>query len=55
MEQLTLNIINKSKVKIMASSAYNFRIELLKEIGKDDFPTILKIAKEFNKIYNHKN
>ena len=29
--------------------------ELLKEIGKDDFPTILKIAKEFNKIYNHKN
>ena len=31
MEQLTFNIINKSKVEIIASSAYNFRIELLKE------------------------
>ena len=55
MEQLTLNIINKSKVEIMASSAYNFRIELLKELGKDDLPTILKISNEFSQIYSEKN
>ena len=50
MEQLTLNIINKSKVEIMASSAYNFRIELLKEIGKDDLPTILKFQMSSEKF-----
>ena len=55
MEQLTFNIINKSKVKIIASSAYNFRIELLKELGKDDLPYILKISNEFADIYNNHN
>ena len=54
MEQLTLNIINKSKVKIIASSAFNFRIELLEKLGKDDLPYILEIANELSEIYgNH--
>ena len=30
MEQLTLNIIEKSRIKVIASSAYNFRIEFMK-------------------------
>jgi len=51
MEQLTLNIANKSKSKIIASSAYNFRIELLEEIGKEDIPDILKISKDLSEIY----
>ena len=54
MEQLTLNIINKSKVKIIASSAFNFRIELLEKLGNDDLPYILEIANELSEIYgNH--
>ena len=54
MEQLTLNISNNSKVKIIASSAYNFRIELLEEIGKDDLKDILSISQDLSKIYgNH--
>ena len=55
MEQLTFNIINKSKVEIIASSAYNFRIELLKDLGKDDLPYILKISNELAEIYNNHN
>ena len=54
MEQLTLNIINKSKTKIIASSAYNFKIELIETLGKDDLPDILSISKELSEIYgNH--
>ena len=33
MEQLTLNIPNSSEIEIIASSAFNFRIELIKKIG----------------------
>ena len=54
MEQLALNITNKSKIKVIASSAYNFRIELLQKLGKDDFSNILSISKELSEIYgNH--
>ena len=54
MEQLTLNISNESEVKIIASSSYNFQIELLKKMGKDDLPDILDISKQLSKIYgNH--
>jgi len=54
MEQLTLNIINKSKVKIIASSAYNFRIELLEKLGKDDLSSILNISNQLSEIYNNR-
>ena len=54
MEQLTLNIINKSKTKVIASSAYNFKIELIETLGKDDLPDVLSISKELSEIYgNH--
>ena len=54
MEQLTLNIINKSKTKVIASYAYNFKIELIETLGKDDLPDILAISKELSDIYgNH--
>ena len=35
MEQLSLNISYESEVEIIASSAFNFRIELVKKIGVD--------------------
>ena len=53
MEQLTLSILEKSKVKIIASSAYNFQIELVEKLGKDDIPKIIEVseilAKKFGK------
>ena len=33
MGQLTLNIIQESEVKVIASSAFNFRIELVNQLG----------------------
>ena len=51
MQQLTLNISNNSKVEIIAASAYNFQIELIKEIGKNDLEDILNISVDLSKIY----
>ena len=36
MEQLSINITSKSNTKVIASSAYDFRIELIIDLGKDD-------------------
>tara|TARA_Y100001968_G_scaffold331138_1_gene384856 strand:- start:289 stop:855 length:567 start_codon:yes stop_codon:yes gene_type:complete len=53
MEQLTLSILEKSKVKVIASSAYNFQVELVEKLGKDDIPKIIEVseilAKKFGK------
>lgn len=51
MEQLTLGIIEKSKVRVIASSAFNFRIELVEKIGKDDMPDLVEVSEEMAKIY----
>ena len=51
MEQLTLNITHRSKIQIIASSAFNFQIELLEVLGKNDLSDILLISKEFSEIY----
>jgi hypothetical protein len=44
MEQLTLGILEKSKVKILASSAFDFNIELVEHIGKDDIPQLMEVS-----------
>ena len=53
MEQLTLGIIEKSKVKIIASSGHSFQIELVEKIGRDDIPKVIEVseilAKKFGK------
>ena len=41
MKQLTLNITEESDVKIIASSAFNFRIELVLQIGHDDLNDVV--------------
>ena len=40
MEQLILNITDESETKLIASSAFNYRVELVKNIGKNDFDDI---------------
>ena len=44
MEQLLLKMDDTSEVKVIAASAYNFRIELVKKVGKDDIPALLEIS-----------
>ena len=46
MKQLSLNIENKSVVKVVASSSYDYRIELIENIGKDDIENIIFISKD---------
>ena len=40
MEQLTLSILEKSKVRIIAKSAFQFQVELVEQLGKDDIPKL---------------
>ena len=46
MGQLILNITEESEVKIIASSAFNFRIELVIKLGKNDLKDIFNISKD---------
>lgn len=54
MKQLSLNIVNKSNSKIVASSSYNYKIELIKSIGSDDIENILNISKDLSEIYGNR-
>ena len=44
MEQLLLKMDDKSDIKVIAASAYNFRIELVKKVGKDDIQGLIDIS-----------
>ena len=51
MEQLSLGLIEKSKVKVLATSAYNFRVELVEKVGKDDFAQLIEVSEDMARIY----
>ena len=53
MEQLTLNITQESEVKIIASSAFNFRVELVLQIGHDDLNDIFDISKDLAEVFDN--
>ena len=53
MGQLTLNITQESELKVIASSAYNFRIELVLKIGKNDFSDIFEVSKDLAEIFDN--
>ena len=54
MKQLSLNIVNKSTTKVVASSSYDYKIELIKNIGLDDIENILKISTDLSEIYGNR-
>ena len=54
MKQLSLNIVNKSITKVVASSSYDYKIELIKNIGLDDIENILKISTDLSEIYGNR-
>ena len=51
MEQLTLNIPNQSETILIASSAFNFKIELIKKIGQNDASELINISKDLKKKF----
>ena len=53
MQQLKLNIINESETKIIAESAFNFRIELILNLGKNDLNDIFNISKNLAEIFDN--
>ena len=53
MGQLTLNIIEQSEVEVIASSAFNFRIELILQLGKNDLEYIFDISKDLAEIFGN--
>ena len=51
MNQLSLNIDEESEIQVIASSAYHFRIELIKKIGKKDIAEILDMTQSLTKSF----
>ena len=52
MEQLLLKMDDESEVNVIAASAYNFRIELVKKVGKLDIPGLIEISNGMAKSIN---
>jgi len=54
MKQLSLNIMDDSIVETVASSSFNYKIEIIKKIGKSDVNQIIDISKDLSDKYgNH--
>ena len=45
MEQLLLKIGEESEIQVIAASAYNFRIELVKKVGKNDLDAFIEVSR----------
>ena len=44
MEQLTLNISEKSRTRVIASSPFSFQIELMEYVGAEDIPALIDVS-----------
>ena len=54
MKQLSLNIVDDSITETVASSSFDYKIEIIKEIGRLDVCQIIDISKDLaNKYGNH--
>ena len=51
MEQLTLNISEKSRTRIIASSPLGFQIELMEYVGGEDVPALLEVSESLASEY----
>ena len=51
MSQLSLNIEEESDFKVIASSAYSFRIDLIQRIGKNDIKEILSMSESLSNSF----
>jgi GNAT superfamily N-acetyltransferase len=51
MEQLTLNISEKSRTRVIASSPYGFQIELMEYVGGEDVPALVEVSESLVSEY----
>ncbi|UCH11356.1 MAG: GNAT family N-acetyltransferase [Fidelibacterota bacterium] len=51
MEQLTLNISEKSRTRVIASSPYGFQIELMEYVGGEDVPALMEVSESLVSEY----
>ena len=51
MEQLTLNITEKSRIRVIASSPHGFQIELMESVGQEDIPAIISVSESLAQEY----
>ena len=53
MSKIPINIIKESQKQILASSSNNFQIELILDIGSEDFPHLIEISKYLAKQFGN--
>ena len=53
MTQITINNINETQKQILASSSNNFQVELIINIGKEDYPSLIEISKYLVKKFGN--
>mgnify|MGYP001295333947 CR=1 FL=1 len=51
MSETPINVIENSQKQILASSSNNFQIELILDIGSEDFPYLIEISKYLAKQF----
>lgn len=51
MEQLTLNITERSRSRVIASSPYGFQIELMEFVGQEDVPALITVSESLAQVY----
>ena len=51
MEQLSLNIGEESEIKVIASSAFQFRVELVTKVGKNDIDGLVNVSQSLAELY----
>ncbi len=50
-EQLSLNINERSKARVIASSPLGFQIELMEFVGNEDIPVLMDVSESLTKEY----
>mgnify|MGYP001238068555 CR=1 FL=1 len=53
MSEIPINIIKESQKQILASSSNNFQVELILNIGTEDFPHLMEISKYLAKQFGN--
>ncbi|MEE9464517.1 MAG: GNAT family N-acetyltransferase [Candidatus Neomarinimicrobiota bacterium] len=53
MEQLTLNITENSRSRVIASSPHGFQIELMEFVGQEDVPALITVSESLAREYGN--
>jgi len=51
-EQLTLEIAESTRSRVIASSSFGFQVELMERVGEEDFPKLILISEHLMEEFN---